>query len=158
MQEKEQYDLYVALDANPVIVQSEQHPMRIEGHYYTDTMYNFGDYMIKHTAYNPPSSGTPLGQFAIYKKNRNIAFWNESYKQQDKYVYDMYIAARNKAEGKQYVNPFNNPGDLMSVGYKFEQAMNDCLPNVLPGAMMKYRDAITKQLRQFFENTVKQYQ
>ena len=158
MTDKEQFDLYAALDKNNVTVKEERHPMRTQGAFYIDTQYTFGEYMTKHTKYIPRPKVNPLGHFTIYKRNTNIAFWNESHGGQTRYIYDICMAVKNKAEGKPYVNPFNNPGDLTTIGYRFEQSMDECLPKILPGTMSKYRAAITKQMRQFFENTVKQYQ
>ena len=73
-------------------------------------LYTFGDYEIEFEEYNPQSMLTPMGEVWVRKKELNgssklLTSWNEHHPEKQ-YVYDMYIAAKNRSEGKNYINPF----------------------------------------------------
>ena len=164
------YDLYSTLDTNNVTVQTERFPMAIEGSFRIETQYICGDYMIEHTKYIPESKINKLGQFAIYKGDgvnspetikqikNHIASWNQSYRDKNGYVYDVYVAIKNKASNKPYINPFKKDDNLITTCHKFEHTINEALPTIVPAKMQQYRKAITTQMTQFFEKLIKQYQ
>ncbi len=164
------YELYSTLDTNNVTVKTERFPMADNASIRIETQYICGNYMIQHTEYVPESKTNTLGQFAIYKGDNfdshdtighiknHIASWNQSYKGKNYYVYDAYVAIKNKADNKPYVNPIKNNDSLNAVGHQFEQMLNDALPTILPAKMLQYRKTITTQVTQIFEKLIKQYQ
>lgn len=153
MTEQEKQNLYNAIDNNIIIVKTENHNM-LTGGFRTDTSFKFGDYTIIHSQYSIPSKVTPLGQFTVYgKNNRPMENWNESFKEQKKYIYDMYIAAKNKSEGKVYVNPYKK--DKMEV---FSNILKTNSKNIFPSDMPVDRciEAMN-ELKQVFHKHIMQY-
>ena len=72
--------------------------------------YTFGDYEIEFTDFKSLSDFPDMREVFIRKKGSNdskelLDRWNKHYPDK-KYVYDMFIAAKNRAEGKNYTNPF----------------------------------------------------
>ncbi len=106
---EEQRKIYDALDMCNVA--HKKRKTNVVGTIFCITnLYTFGDYEIEFEEYNPQSMLTPMGEVWIWKKESNgsnkcLASWNEHHPEKQ-YVYDMFIAAKNRAEGKNYTNPF----------------------------------------------------
>ena len=94
------------LDSHNVTQETHQYDMRVGG-YRIETIYTFGDYKLNHTEYNPKPKTTPLGQFKLVDSTgKFIGHWNESFREDNKYIYELYIAVKNKYDGKPYINPY----------------------------------------------------
>lgn len=106
---EEQRKIYDALDM--CTVTHEHKKTNVVGTIFCITdFYTFGDYEIEFAEYNPQSMLMPKGEVWVRKKDSNgssnlLFSWNEHHPEKQ-YVYDMYIAAKNRAEGKNYTNPF----------------------------------------------------
>ncbi len=106
---EEQRKIYDALDMCNVT--HKKRKTNVVGTIFCITnLYTFGDYEIEFEEYNPQSMLTPMGEVWVRKKELNgssklLTSWNEHHPEKQ-YVYDMYIAAKNRSEGKQYDNPF----------------------------------------------------
>lgn len=107
----------------------------------TDTDYEFGEYTLRHEEYTPKPTSTPWGQFILYKRCKFIVHWNESFRERNKYVYELYIAVKNKFNGKPYMNPYNKD----NIG-NFELALQENTKYIFPDTMPaeKCVDAITE--------------
>ena len=128
MTEQEQRDVYNTLDTMPVTIKSEKHYMQT-CEYRTETEYSFGDYIINHTEYTPATNSRP--QFSIRNRNKKILeHWNDSFCDKNKYIYDMYIAAKNKSADKPYINPFKT--NNMDA---FSQILNENSKHIFPKDM-----------------------
>ena len=105
----EQRRIYDALDMCSVA--HEHKKTNVFGSIFCLTdFYTFGDYEIEFSEYNPSSMLMPKGEVWIRKKESNglsnlLVSWNEHHPEKQ-YVYNMYIAAKNRAEGKQFDHPF----------------------------------------------------
>lgn len=72
--------------------------------------YTFGDYEIEFTDFKSLSDFLDMREVFIRKKGSNdskelLDRWNKHHPERQ-YVYDMFIAAKNRSEGKNYINPF----------------------------------------------------
>ena len=162
------HELYSTMGTNNITVKTEQFPMADKDSFRIETEYICGNYIIQHTQYIPEPKANTLGQFAVYRGNTNspkeikqiknhIASWNQSYEDKNHYVYDAYVAIKNKVNNKPYTNPIKNDDNLITISHKFEQTINEALPTILPTKMLQYRKTITAQMTQIFENLIKQY-
>ena len=106
---EEQRKIYDALDMCNVA--HEHKKTNVYGHIFCLTdFYTFGDYEIEFEKQHPASMLMPMGEVWVRKQEPNgssklLISWTEHHPEKQ-YVYDMYIAAKNRAEGKQYNNPF----------------------------------------------------
>ena len=106
---EEQRKIYDALDMCNVAY--EHRKTNVFGSIFCLTdFYTFGDYEIEFEKQHPASFLMPKGEVWVRKKELNgssklLTSWNEHHPEKQ-YVYDMYIAAKNRSEGKQYDNPF----------------------------------------------------
>lgn len=154
MTEFDKQYLYDTLDKSKVSKETQKHSMAKEGHYYTNTNYYFGDYKITFTKYTPESKSTPLGHVCIYygKKNRPLGSWNQT-RIKDKYVYDMYIAVKNKYESKPYINPYkqHNPDTFSQILTENSEMI---FPNNIPD---KERNDIIRRLQVMFLKNIEPY-
>ena len=117
MTEFDKQYLYDTLDKSTVNKETQKHTMAKGGHFYTDTIYSFGDFKVVFTKYTPESEYTPLGHVCVYGgKSRPLGSWNQT-RIKDKYIYDIYVAAKNKYEGKPYINPYkqHNPDTFSKI-------------------------------------------
>ena len=157
MNELEQYNFYKELERTKVSVREEKHKFVHAGHYYTDTIYSFNQYKLVKTQYEKSSRRYFPEFIIVYKNDRPLDSWNES-NLNTKYIYDMYIAAKNKNENKPFENPFNNPNDMRTIMYRFEQEISNALPKILPQKMDGKFNAIKVEMKRTFSNALKQYQ
>ena len=106
---EEQRKIYDAMDMCRVA--HEHKKTNVYGSIFCITdYYTFGDYEIEFEKQHPASMLMPMGEVWVRKKEPNgssklLTSWNEHHPEKQ-YVYDMYIAAKNRSEGKQYDNPF----------------------------------------------------
>lgn len=154
MTEFDKQYLYDNLDKFTVIKNTQKHNMAKGGHFYTDTIYSFGDFKVVFTKYTPESKYTPLGHVCIYRgeKNRPLGSWNQT-RIKNKYVYDMYIAAKNKYESKTYINPYkqHNPNTFSQILRKNKEMI---FPNNIPD---KERNDIIRRLQVMFLKNIEAY-
>lgn len=157
MNELEQYNFYKELERTKVSVREEKHKFVHAGHYYTDTIYSFNQYKLVKTQYEKSSRRYFPEFIIVYKNDRPLDSWNES-NQTTKYIYDMYVACKNKSEKKSFINPFNNPKDSKTIAYNFDKEISNSLVKVLPQEMSDKINVIKEALKKTFEDMMKQYQ
>lgn len=119
MNEAEKVAIYEALEKSVVTVKTVKHDMLKSDTYYTDINYYFGDYRVVFTQYTPASKITPMGHVCIFgKNNKPLCSWNQT-RTKDKYIYDIYMAVKNKYEGKAFKNAAkiepNNPNNFGKI-------------------------------------------
>ena len=153
MTEFEKEQLYYALDKSTVNKEVIKHQMAKGGHFYVDTIFSFDGFRVVFTKYTPESKCTPLGHVCVYGgKSRPLGSWNQT-RTKDKYIYDMYIAAKNKYEGKSYINPYkqHNPNTFSQI---LRENTDMIFPNNIPD---KERDDIIRRLQVMFMKNIEQY-
>ena len=101
--------LYHALDHYQVTKSVVKHDMSKGGHYFTDIFYSFGPYTIKFRKQTPELKNTSniINIYEHTYERRNPLDFRNKKLPTKQYVYDLYCAAKNKYEGKPYVNPYN---------------------------------------------------
>ena len=153
MTDFDQHYLYDTLDKSPVIKKTEKHNMAKGGYYYINTIYLFGDYKIVLTKYVPESKDTPLGHVCIYgANNKPFGSWNQTHGKKNMYMYDMYIAAKNKYEGKPYKNPYKRNPEY------FAQLLAENSDSIFPGNIPEQeRQDIIRRLQVMFMKNIEQY-
>lgn len=119
MNEAEKVAIYEALEKSVVTVKTVKHDMLKSDTYYTDINYYFGDYRVVFTQYTPASKITPMGHVCIFgKNNKPLCSWNQT-RVKDKYIFDIYMAVKNKYEGKAFKNAAkiesNNPNNFGKI-------------------------------------------
>ena len=154
MTERQKRYMYNILEKNNVFVSTNKTDIPFSKRVIIDTYYYFGNYRIEHsTTFPVRDDRKELGDFYICKKGETLASWNELAKAENKYVYYAYIAAKNKSQGKPYINPYK-----VKKSEIFSKVMseNQCL--VFPDSMPndKRIDAI-EELKQILQKHIAPY-
>lgn len=155
MTEFDKESFYYTLDKSTVDKDVIKHQMAKGGYFYNEIIYSFGDFRVVFTKYTPESKNTPLGHVCIYGKkriNRPLASWNQT-RMRDNYAYDMYIAAKNKYDGKPYTNPYkqHNPN-------VFSQILNENSEMIFPqNVPTNARADIIRRMQVMFMKNIEQY-
>lgn len=102
--------LYRELYLYKVTLKTKKSNMSKGGCFTTDFNYYFGHYKIKFTQHTPVSKNAPLGFVYIYYcyydgHTKLLGSWNQK-RTNNQYIYDMYLAVKNKYSGKPYINPY----------------------------------------------------
>ena len=149
MTENQKRYMYKILDKSTVFVDIKK--SKIDSNkIMIDTYYHFGNYKVSHLTTFPAED---MGLFIIYKKGEQLDAWDETSNPEQKYVYYAYIAAKNKNQGKQYINPYKIKKSKMFSNIIHE---NQCL--VFPDAMPSdKRIAAIKELKQILQKHIAPY-
>ena len=109
MKEFDRRCIYDTLEKNNVVLKIKKYDAVKGGAYQIDFNYYFDDYKIKFTRHVPTSKKTP-SSVSIYHVYYGHTILMDSWNQRQpkkQYLYDMYVAVKNKHHGKPYVNPYD---------------------------------------------------
>ena len=157
MKNIQEYKIFEALKSNPVTVVKKEQAAGY-GHIEIFTDYHFGEFCVQHIEKTPESVFNPGGRYNFYKNNIPMDGWNESFGEHNRWIYDLYIAAKDKNEGRPFLNPFDKKDAFKEIKNKFETTTDEFLVKTLTGKLATNKNAILQQLKHAFDNAIKQYQ
>ena len=149
MTEGEKKRIYYELRTHDVIVGQEPNYC---------TTYTFGRYQVN----------SYYDYINIYKANKNNRFvimknaeWDDDEPTNTSDVYKIFIAAKNKANGKEYIDPYKDrPVDveIQDLTKRFGKEMMQSAIDFLPADISKYQTLRTiAEMKQIFKQKLQDY-